>query len=76
VSLEVVEDDMDLLARRAQPNDLFEESNEALIMEVILKILSVVPPRLTIQTRRSFSLQTEIGQAQCFQRVDFGERAQ
>src|SRR5437867_4204939 len=40
------------------------------ILEIVLEGLAVVPPRLSINTGRSFLLQTEVGHAQRFQVVD------
>src|SRR6266566_3632201 len=40
------------------------------ILEIVLEGLAVVPPRLSIDTGRSFLLQTEVGHAQRFQVVD------
>ncbi len=40
------------------------------VLEVVLKGLAVVPPRLTVHPWSRFSLQTEIGRAQCFRVID------
>src|SRR5258708_12169850 len=40
------------------------------VLEVILKYLAVVPPRLAVHAGRGFSLKTEIGCAQRFWRID------
>src|SRR6266436_5914896 len=40
------------------------------VLEIVLESLAVVPPRLSIHTRRRFLLQTEVGRAQRFRVVD------
>src|ERR1019366_4718028 len=40
------------------------------VLEIILKRLAVVPPRLAVHAGRGFSLQTEIGRAQRFRGTD------
>ncbi len=40
------------------------------VLEIPLQFLAVVPPRLSVQARRRFLLQAEVGHAQRFQVID------